>query len=136
MTYRLRNLGYEIEAGRSGAPEIKGYSQEYLDASSPRSQQIREHLEKTGYQGPEAAQIAAHSTRDRKEIHPSAEVLAAHRQIAADFGNQADKVVAEARERVQSHAPDRNRGDSRKVAQQAVTYERVAPFVASRNAQS
>jgi conjugative relaxase-like TrwC/TraI family protein len=34
LTYRLRNLGYEIEAGRSGAPEIKGYTQEYLDASS------------------------------------------------------------------------------------------------------
>ncbi len=97
LTYRLRNLGYEIEPGRSGAPEIKGYSQEYLDASSPRSQQIREHLEKTGYQGPEAAQIAAHSTRDRKEIHSPAEVLAAHRQIAAEFGNQADKVVTEAR---------------------------------------
>jgi len=27
LTYRLRNLGYEIEAGRSGAPEIKGYTQ-------------------------------------------------------------------------------------------------------------
>ena len=74
LTYRLRNLGYEIEADRSGAPEIKGYSQEYLDASSPRSQQIREHLQKSGYQGPEAAQIAAHSTRDRKEIHSPAEV--------------------------------------------------------------
>ena len=23
LTYRLRNLGYEIEPGRSGAPEIK-----------------------------------------------------------------------------------------------------------------
>src|SRR5579871_3140986 len=44
LTYRLRNLGYEIESGRSGAPEVKGYSQEYLDASSPRIQQIREHL--------------------------------------------------------------------------------------------
>jgi conjugative relaxase-like TrwC/TraI family protein len=38
LTYRLRKLGYEITAGRSGAPEIKGYTQEYLDASSPRSQ--------------------------------------------------------------------------------------------------
>jgi conjugative relaxase-like TrwC/TraI family protein len=44
LTYRLRQLGYEITAGRSGAPEIKGYTQEYLDASSPRSQQIREYL--------------------------------------------------------------------------------------------
>ena len=128
LMYRLRNLGYEIEAGRSGAPEIKGYSQEYLDASSPRSQQIREHLEKTGYQGPEAAQIAAHSTRDRKEIHSPAEVLAAHRQIAAEFGNQADKVVAEAQERVQAHAPQRDDEDSRQVARQAVTYARDRSF--------
>src|SRR5271166_2352222 len=37
LTYRLRQLGYQIESGRSGAPEIKGYTQEYLDASSPRS---------------------------------------------------------------------------------------------------
>src|SRR6201996_7232107 len=106
LTYRLKGLGYEITVGRSGAPEVKGYSQEYLDASSPRSQQIREYLERTGHQGPEAAQIAAHSTRDRKEIHSPAEVLAAHRQIAAEFGNQAGKVVAEARERAQSHTPD------------------------------
>jgi conjugative relaxase-like TrwC/TraI family protein len=28
LTYQLRNLGYKIEPGRSGAPEIKGYSQE------------------------------------------------------------------------------------------------------------
>lgn len=128
LTYRLRNLGYEIEAGRSGAPEIKSYSQEYLDASSPRSQQIREHLEKSGYQGPEAAQIAAHSTRDRKEIHSPAEVLAAHRQIAAEFGNQADKVVAEAQERAQGPDHKRDREDSQKMAQQAVTYARDRSF--------
>ena len=94
LTYRLSQLGYEIEPGRSGAPEIKGYTQEYLDASSPRSQQIREYLEKSGYAGPEAAQIAAHTTRDKKEIHTPSEVLAAHRQLAAEFGNQADRVVA------------------------------------------
>lgn len=128
LTYRLRNLGYEIETGRSGAPEVKGYSQDYLDASSPRSQQIREHLEKSGYHGPEAAQIAAHSTRDRKEIHSPAEVLAAHRQIAAEFGNQADKVVAEARERAQRHTPDLNREYTRQVAQRAVTYARDRSF--------
>jgi conjugative relaxase-like TrwC/TraI family protein len=128
LTYRLRSLGYEIEAGRSGAPEIKGYSQEYLDASSPRSQQIREHLEKSGHQGPEAAQIAAHSTRDRKEIHSPTEVLAAHRQIAAEFGNQADKVVAEARERAQGHHHKRDREGSLQMAQQAVTYARDRSF--------
>jgi conjugative relaxase-like TrwC/TraI family protein len=101
LTYRLRQLGYEITAGRSGAPEIKGYTQEYLDASSPRSQQIREHLERTGRSGKEAAEIAAHSTRDRKEIHSPREVMAAHRKLAADFGHQADAVVRTARERSQ-----------------------------------
>src|ERR1700730_6305696 len=101
LTYRVRQVGYEITAGRSGAPEIKGYTQEYLDASSPRSQQIREYLERTGRSGKEAAEIAAHSTRDRKEIHSPGEVMAAHRTLAADFGHQADAVVRAARERSQ-----------------------------------
>ena len=101
LTYRVRQLGYEITTGRSGAPEIKGYTQEYLDASSPRSQQIREYLERTGRSGKEAAEIAAHSTRDRKEIHSPGEVMAAHRKLAADFGHQADTVVRAARERSQ-----------------------------------
>ncbi len=101
LTYKLRELGYEITTGRSGAPEIKGYTQEYLDASSPRSRQIRDYLERTGRSGKEAAEIAAHSTRDRKEIHSPAEVMAAHRKLAAEFGHQADAVVRGARERSQ-----------------------------------
>jgi conjugative relaxase-like TrwC/TraI family protein len=101
LTCRLRQLGYEITTGRSGAPEIKGYTQEYLDASSPRSQQIRSYLERTGWTGSEAAEIAAHSTRDRKEIHTPAEVMAAHRKLAAEFGHQAETVVRAAQERQQ-----------------------------------
>jgi conjugative relaxase-like TrwC/TraI family protein len=101
LTYRLRQLGYEIIAGRSGAPEIKGYTQGYLDASSPRSQQIREYLERTGRTGSEAAEIAAHSTRDRKEVHSTAEVMAAHKRLAAEFSYQAEAVVRAARERQQ-----------------------------------
>jgi conjugative relaxase-like TrwC/TraI family protein len=136
LMYRLSRLGYEITPGRSGAPEIKGYTQEYLDASSPRSQQIREYLEKSGFAGPEAAQIAAHSTRDKKEIHTPSEVLTAHRQVAAEFGNQADRVVAEARARAsaQEHTrvpniPERiqeavNFAKSRNFEREAVTDER------------
>ncbi|MGA8764403.1 MAG: MobF family relaxase [Candidatus Sulfotelmatobacter sp.] len=101
LTYKLCELGYEITTGRSGAPEIKGYTQEYLDASSPRSQQIREYLERTGRSGKEAAEIAAHSTRDRKGMHSPGEVMAAHRKLAADFGHQAEAVVRAACERSQ-----------------------------------
>ncbi|MDQ2843572.1 MAG: relaxase domain-containing protein [Acidobacteriota bacterium] len=59
LGYRLRELGYQIEAGKNGAPEIQGYSQEYLAASSPRSQQIKQHLAEQGIEGAGAAQIAA-----------------------------------------------------------------------------
>jgi conjugative relaxase-like TrwC/TraI family protein len=127
LMYRLSRLGYEITPGRSGAPEIKGYTQEYLDASSPRSQQIREYLEKSGFAGPEAAQIAAHTTRDKKEIHTSFEVLAAHRQVAAEFGNQADRVVREAIERANSMAQKPLAGKPEQV-QEAVTFAKSRNF--------
>jgi conjugative relaxase-like TrwC/TraI family protein len=125
LTYRLRQLGYEITTGRSGAPEIKGYTQEYLDASSPRSQQIREYLERTGRSGKEAAEIAAHSTRDRKEIHSPGEVMAAHRRLAADFGHQADAVVRAARERSQHQERPENSFDR---VRESLTFSRDKNF--------
>ena len=66
LAQRLKELGYEIERGESGQPEIKGYSKEYLEASSPRRQQIEEHLAKENQRGAGAAQIAAHQTREGK----------------------------------------------------------------------
>ena len=125
LTYRLRQLGYEITTGRSGAPEIKGYTQEYLDASSPRSQQIREYLERTGRSGKEAAEIAAHSTRDRKEMHSPGEVMAAHRRLAADFGHQADAVVRAARERSQHQEKPVNAWDR---VRESLTFSRDKNF--------
>ena len=121
LTQRLTRLGYEIETGRSGAPEIKGYTQEYLDASSPRSRQIREQLEKTGYSGPEAAQIAAHSTRDRKQTLTADEVLAAHKQMAAAFGDQPQQVVSAARARAEQQE---RQPEHRLPAKEAVTFSR------------
>jgi conjugative relaxase-like TrwC/TraI family protein len=128
LMYRLRNLGYEIEPGKSGAPEIKGYSQEYLDASSPRRQQIEEALARGGFSGPEAAQIAAHNTRDKKVILSPDEVLAAHRQIATEFGNQADHVVAEARKRSIGQAQKPVAEERQKQAHSALTFARDRGF--------
>ena len=125
LTYKLRDLGYEIEAGKSGAPEIKGYSQEYLDASSPRSQQIKEHLAKTGYSGAEASQIAAHATRDKKVILSPEQVLEAHRTMAASFGNQPETVVCPGPPASPDAGPDA-RADAR--AKEAVTYARSSNF--------
>jgi conjugative relaxase-like TrwC/TraI family protein len=128
LTYQLRSLGYEIKTGKSSAPEIKGYSQEYLDASSPRRQQIVEAVARSGFSGPEAAQIAAHNIRDKKVILSPAEVIAAHRQIASEFGNQADRVVAEAHERRQSQVLERPVEKRRQQAHSALTFARDRSF--------
>jgi hypothetical protein len=119
LFYRLKNLGYEIERGKSGAPEIKGYSSEYLEASSQRSQKIREHMEQAGVSGPEAAQIAAHATREAKQNLTPQEVLEAHRKMAADFGNEPQRVVQVARERTRQLEP---RPDTPAHAKEAVTF--------------
>ena len=123
---QLRRLGYEIEAGKSGAPEIKGYSQEYLDASSLRSQQIKAHMEQSGHSSPAAAQIAAHATRDGKQILTPAEVLEAHKELAAEHGNQAEQGDCRSPQtalRVSSSS----RMDVA-AARQAVTYSRASNF--------
>ena len=125
LTYRLRQLGYEITVGRSGAPEIKGYTQEYLDTSSPRSQQIREYLERTGRIGKEAAEIAAHSTRDHKEIHSIGEIMAAHRKLAAEFGHQAEAVVRAAQERARNQTQEVN---PQQRVRESVTFSREKNF--------
>ncbi|MGE3511202.1 MAG: MobF family relaxase, partial [Vicinamibacterales bacterium] len=66
LASRLIAFGYEIERGASGQPEIRGYTADYLEASSPRRQQIEEHLAQVHHAGARAAQIAAHQTRDAK----------------------------------------------------------------------
>ncbi|MGA7312514.1 MAG: MobF family relaxase, partial [Silvibacterium sp.] len=128
LMFRLSQLGYELETGRSGAPEIKGYSREYLEASSPRSQQIREYMEKNGYEGHEAAQIAAHSTRDNKQILSQQEVLSAHQKLADQYGNQAEQVVSAAKERSQSVEFREAVSDRSARAQEAVSYARDRSF--------
>lgn len=128
LTYQLRTLGYEIEPGRSGAPEIKGYSQEYLDASSPRRQQIVEAVARSGFSGPEAAQIAAYNTRDGKQILSPIEVVAAHRQIAAEYGNQAETVVSEAQSRRKSKAHLASLEERTQQARSALTFARDKGF--------
>ena len=99
LAMRLKELGYELERGKSGQPEIKGYNEEYLAASSPRRQQIEEHLAKENQRGADAAQIAAHKTRQPKLDLSHEEVQRRHRQMAEAFGNQSERVVAVATER-------------------------------------
>jgi conjugative relaxase-like TrwC/TraI family protein len=123
LAMRLQMLGYELERGKHGQPEIRGYTKEYLEASSPRREQIKDHLREQGIDGAAAAQIAAHHTRDRKELLSRGEVLQRHRELAAQYGHQADRVVAQARERGQHRTQQ-----PEMKAQQAVTWARDHVF--------
>ena len=78
-----------------------------------------------GHSSPASAQIAAHATRDRKQILTPGEVLAAHRALAAEFGNQAERVIAEARDRARSQA---HRPQGYEKAKEAVSYARASLF--------
>jgi conjugative relaxase-like TrwC/TraI family protein len=149
LAVRLEKLGYELERGKHGQPEIKGYTKEYLEASSPRREQIKDHLRESGIDGAGAAQVAAHRTRDRKELLSPEEVLQRHRELAAQHGHQADRVVAQAREHQQTQGhgqkpangeaegQDQIRGEKQTqahahepehAAQRAVTYARDHVF--------
>jgi ATP-dependent exoDNAse (exonuclease V) alpha subunit len=116
----LKELGYEIERGESSQPEIKGYSKEYLEASSPRRQQIEEHLAKENQRGAGAAQIAAHQTREGKLELSHEEMQDRHKAMAAQFGNQPERVVKAARE----HGDRLQQAPEEKAIGQAVAYSR------------
>jgi conjugative relaxase-like TrwC/TraI family protein len=99
LALRLQQLGYELERGEHGSPEIRGYTREYIEASSPRRQQIKEHLADRGISGAEAAQIAAHQTRQKKLNLTREQVQLQHQAMAAEYGYQPQKSVAAALDR-------------------------------------
>ena len=89
-------------------------------ASSPRRRQIKEHLKKEKQRGADAAQIAAHKTREAKLNLSHDEVQQRHREIAEAFGNQPDRVVRAVKETVrdiEQEAPHR-------IVQSAMTFSK------------
>lgn len=108
----LEALGYEIERGKHNEPQIKGYSEEYLRAQSPRRQEIEDHLAERGLEGAGAAQIAAHQTRSRKMDLSSEEVRQQHLAMSRKHSSPELAVVGQAQERKhgirqQPDSPDR-----------------------------
>jgi conjugative relaxase-like TrwC/TraI family protein len=121
LAAQLQKLGYEIERGEHGQPEIKGYTREYLEASSPRRQQIEEHMEAAGRSGAGAAQIAAHQTRDAKQPLSHEEVRARHQEMAQEYGQQPQRVIVEAAQRP---GVELRPESSTSAAQQGMSYAR------------
>jgi ATP-dependent exoDNAse (exonuclease V) alpha subunit len=95
----LQALGYEIERGKHNEPQIKGYSEEYLKAQSPRRKEIQDHLAERGFAGAAAAQIAAHQTRSRKMDLSPEEVRQQHLAMSRKHGSPELAVVGQVQER-------------------------------------
>jgi conjugative relaxase-like TrwC/TraI family protein len=109
LAEKLQGLGYEIEVDpRTGAPEVKGFSEAYLQESSPRreevlkeAEQIKGRLEREGATVSENArlkQAAAHNDRASKR-YDRAEMRQRALSMDAKHGNQARWLVGQAQER-------------------------------------
>jgi conjugative relaxase-like TrwC/TraI family protein len=131
LSEELQKLGYEVRVDtRTGAPEIVGFSEEYLVASSPRRKQIEEEasaiksrLAQQGINAKEGAGLnQAAAKLDRKSKHyDRAEMRERHQEMDAMFDYQAAHAVDVARERGTALL---NHEDSKKRAQAAVTFAR------------
>src|SRR6185312_16216350 len=84
---------------KTKAPEIKGFSQEYLAAESLRRREILERLDELGMAGSRAAQIAALASREDKRKLTPEELRALHQAHGEIYGSQAQRAYAEALER-------------------------------------
>lgn len=131
LAEKLQALGYQIEVDqRTGAPEIKGFSKEYLQEASPRSEEVRkeaqemkERLEQGGATVKEGAglnQAAARTNRLSKR-YDHAQMRQRALEMDARYENQAKRTVREAMERGGSRF---SQDEIAKRAQEAVTFAR------------
>src|SRR6266540_1857756 len=131
LAEKLQGLGYEIEIDiRTGAPEIKGFSKEYLRDSSPRreevlkeAQEMKERLQTQGINVKDGAglnQAAARTDRAAKHYDPG-EMRERALEMDARYGNQARHSVERSLEQGSiTRSPD----EVSKRAQEAVTFAR------------
>jgi conjugative relaxase-like TrwC/TraI family protein len=96
IEYELRQAGYGIQRGKNHAPDIKGYSPEYLANESRRAAEIKKSMDERGKVGREAENFVKHQNRDEKLKLTPDELRALHKQSAVEFGNQPMAVVRDA----------------------------------------
>jgi conjugative relaxase-like TrwC/TraI family protein len=63
----VREFGVDFEAVKNGYADIAGFERDVIDALSTRSKEIAGWLEQHGLDSPEAAQVAAYRTREKKD---------------------------------------------------------------------
>ena len=120
LAVELKRIGYELEyAPRTLAVEIKGYTEEYRAAESPRTALIEAKKAELGMFGPQADSNIALSSREAKLNLTSEQVRTKHLDKAQMFGNQPQQVVEQAR---QQQAVPESHQNRRQVADEAVQF--------------
>ncbi|HYX29264.1 MAG TPA: MobF family relaxase [Pyrinomonadaceae bacterium] len=131
LAEKLQGLGYEIEIdARTGAPEIKGFSKEYLQGSSPRREEVRKEAEEmkarlesegiTVKEGAGLNQAAARTDRASKQ-YDHAEMRERALEMDARYDNQAERCVERA---LENGSLIRSADEIAKRAQEAVSFAR------------
>jgi len=120
LAEKLQRLGYEIDVDkRTGAPEIRGISREYIEAASPRQRDIKEAAESRNLNSTRG--VAGRNRRTK--TYDREEMKARHQELDRQFGGQAHAVVREARTRAQEmRALLWDEAGRRARAQEAVTF--------------
>lgn len=102
LALKVRELGYEIEAGKDSLFEIKGVSAEVMEAFSTRSAEIEAALAERGTSRDTASaiekQIATLDTREAKVAADHAGLVAEWRETASAAGFGADERLAMVRD--------------------------------------
>lgn len=94
LATRLQALGYRIERGEHGQPEVAGYSKAYLEAVSPRRGQIVNALELAKSNGKRVnPEFVAMNSRESKRAVNKTLVEQVHAHLAREFGDQPRAVV-------------------------------------------
>jgi conjugative relaxase-like TrwC/TraI family protein len=131
LATELQKLGYQIAVdARTGAPEISGFSKDYLVASSPRRDEVQREademkarLAQQGINVEDGAGLRqAAAKMDRMSKHyDRQEMRSRHLEMDARFGGQAFRVVEEAQTHGSMNLPDE---ENKSRARESITFAR------------
>jgi conjugative relaxase-like TrwC/TraI family protein len=131
LATELQKLGYQIAVdARTGAPEISGFSKDYLIASSPRHEEVqREAAEMKARLAQEGIKVkdgaglrqAAAKTDRMNKHYDRQEMRSRHLEMDTRFGGQAFQVVEEAQAHGSMNLPDE---EIKSRARESITFAR------------
>ena len=98
MAHRLESMGFEIESGKYGEPEIKGYTREHIEHFSKRTSDVDAYLmehfgETRETASPAHKRLAAEHSREAKKVREIEGLQKEWERRAKELG--AEKVIPE-----------------------------------------